>query len=94
MLWSLRLIVSFPRSDITQGIWAFHCLGWNTGVASYSFGSTRGQDGSIINQMRRDGQIYTSHGRVDYAFLGNSRFSLPSKAIGESFAELRIVAEF
>jgi hypothetical protein len=37
-------------------------------VASYDYGSTRAQDGSIINQDGRDGQIYTLHGRVDYAF--------------------------
>lgn len=35
---------------------------------SYDYGSTRAQDGSIINQDARDGQIYTAHGRVDYAF--------------------------
>ncbi|WP_299805329.1 outer membrane beta-barrel protein [Tardiphaga sp.] len=37
-------------------------------VASYDYGSTRAQDGSIINQDGRDGQIYTLHGRLDYAF--------------------------
>jgi hypothetical protein len=35
---------------------------------SYNFGSTRAQDGSTINQDARDGQIYSVHGRVDYAF--------------------------
>ncbi len=38
------------------------------GVDSYNYGSTRAQDGTIINQDGRDGQIYTVHGRVDYAF--------------------------
>jgi hypothetical protein len=38
------------------------------GVASYDYGSTRAQDGSIINQGGRDGQVYTLHGRLDYAF--------------------------
>jgi hypothetical protein len=37
-------------------------------IASYDYGSTRAQDGSIINQDGRDGQIYTLHGRLDYAF--------------------------
>lgn len=37
-------------------------------VDSYDFGRTRAQDGSIINQDGRDGQIYSLHGRVDYAF--------------------------
>lgn len=37
-------------------------------VDSYNFGSTRAQDGSIINQDARDGQIYTVHSRIDYAF--------------------------
>jgi hypothetical protein len=34
---------------------------------SYDFGSTRAQDGSVINQDARDGQIYSLHGRIDYA---------------------------
>ncbi len=37
-------------------------------VNSYDYGSTRAQDGSVINQDGRDGQIYNLHGRVDYAF--------------------------
>lgn len=37
-------------------------------VDSYDYGTTRAQDGSIINQDGRDGQIYSLHGRVDYAF--------------------------
>jgi hypothetical protein len=36
-------------------------------VASYDFGSTVAQNGSIINQDSRDGQIYVAHGRLDYA---------------------------
>ena len=35
---------------------------------SYDYGSTRAQDGTIINQDARDGQVYTAHGRIDYAF--------------------------
>ncbi|MEW6451630.1 MAG: outer membrane beta-barrel protein [Pseudomonadota bacterium] len=35
-------------------------------VESYSYGSTRAQDGSIINQDSRSGQIYSGHGRVEY----------------------------
>jgi hypothetical protein len=54
----LTLRKEFGRFTVSAG----------TGVASYSFGSTRGQDGSIINQSARDGQIYTSHARIDYAF--------------------------
>ncbi|CEG08079.1 exopolysaccharide biosynthesis operon protein EpsL [Afipia felis] len=38
------------------------------GVKSYDYQSTRAQDGSTINQDGRDGQIYTVHGRLDYAF--------------------------
>ena len=38
------------------------------GVNSYNFGFTRAQDGSIIRQDARDGQIYALHGRTDYAF--------------------------
>ncbi len=33
---------------------------------TYDFGSTRAQDGSIISQSSRDGQVYTGHGRLDY----------------------------
>ncbi|HEX5210696.1 MAG TPA: outer membrane beta-barrel protein [Pseudolabrys sp.] len=35
---------------------------------SYNFGSPHAADGSIINQDARDGQVYTAHGRFDYAF--------------------------
>ncbi len=37
-------------------------------VNAYDYGSTRAQDGSIISQDSRDGQVYAGHGRVDYAF--------------------------
>jgi hypothetical protein len=37
-------------------------------VDSYDFGSARAQDGTVIDQSSRDGQIYALHGRVDYAF--------------------------
>lgn len=37
-------------------------------VDSYEFGTARAQDGSIIDQSARDGQLYTVHGRIDYAF--------------------------
>ncbi|MGL4262024.1 MAG: outer membrane beta-barrel protein, partial [Afipia sp.] len=37
-------------------------------VDSYDYGQTRAQDGSIINQDGRDGQIYSLHSRMDYAF--------------------------
>lgn len=35
---------------------------------SYDFGSARAQDGTVINQSSRDGQIYSLHSRIDYAF--------------------------
>ncbi|WP_245476392.1 outer membrane beta-barrel protein [Bradyrhizobium sp. Leo170] len=35
---------------------------------SYDFGSTVSQDGRTINQDARDGQIYSLHSRIDYAF--------------------------
>lgn len=37
-------------------------------VDSYEYGSTRAQDGAVINEDSRDGQIYSVHGRIDYAF--------------------------
>lgn len=37
-----------------------------TSVNSYSFGTTQAQNGSLIDQGNRDGQIYKLHGRVDY----------------------------
>jgi hypothetical protein len=37
-------------------------------VDSYDYGSVRAANGSTINQDARDGQIYTAHGRIDYAF--------------------------
>jgi hypothetical protein len=35
---------------------------------AYDYGSTRAQNGTVINQDSLDGQIYSLHGRVDYAF--------------------------
>lgn len=35
-------------------------------IDSYDFGTTRAQNGTIIRQDSRDGQVYTAHGRVDY----------------------------
>lgn len=37
-------------------------------IDSYDYGSTVAQNGSTINQDARDGQIYSAHARVDYAF--------------------------
>lgn len=34
---------------------------------SYRWGSTHAQDGSVIDQSTRDGQIYAGHSRFDYA---------------------------
>jgi hypothetical protein len=41
-------------------------------VDSYNFGSTVAQNGSIIDQSARDGQIYTAHSRLEYAFSDKS----------------------
>jgi hypothetical protein len=45
---------------------------WTTSIGvrtdSYDYGSTRAQDGSVINEDSRDGQIYSLHSRIDYAF--------------------------
>jgi len=41
------------------------------GVDSYNYGSTRAMDGTIISQDARDGQIYSLHGRTEYAFSAN-----------------------
>ena len=35
---------------------------------SYNYGATHTQDGTVIDQSSRDGQIYDAHGRVDYTF--------------------------
>jgi hypothetical protein len=37
-----------------------------TRVDSYSYGSALAQNGAVIDQGNRDGQIYKLHGRVDY----------------------------
>lgn len=37
-------------------------------VDAYDYGSVRAADGSTINQDARDGQIYSAHERIDYAF--------------------------
>jgi hypothetical protein len=34
---------------------------------AYDYGSARTQDGTVINQDARDGQIYSLHSRIDYA---------------------------
>lgn len=41
-------------------------------VDSYNFGSTVAQNGTIITQDARDGQIYVGSGRADYAFSEKS----------------------
>jgi hypothetical protein len=47
----------------------FNRLTTSIGVRAdaYDYGSTRAQNGSVINQDARDGQIYSLHGRIDYA---------------------------
>jgi hypothetical protein len=37
------------------------------GLDSYDYGTTRAQDGTIIDQSSRDGEVYRAHGRLDYA---------------------------
>ena len=55
------------RRHATQGIQPADDIG-RLRIDSYDFGSTRAQDGSVINQDARDGQIYALHSRIDYAF--------------------------
>ena len=35
-------------------------------VDSYDYGSTLARNGTVIDQSRRDGQIYSGHGRLEY----------------------------
>jgi hypothetical protein len=51
----------------------FNRLIGSVGVSftSYDFGSTRAQNGTIINQDSRDGNIYTVHGRLEYVVSPN-----------------------
>jgi hypothetical protein len=51
----------------------FNRLAISFGVRSdtYNYGSTRAQDGSIINQDSRDGRVDVGHGRLDYAISSN-----------------------
>jgi hypothetical protein len=42
------------------------------GIHSYDFGSTVAQNGAVIDQSARDGQIYAVHSRFDYAFSPKS----------------------
>jgi len=37
-------------------------------IESYDYGPTRAQNGSVINQDSRDGQVYVGHGRLEYVF--------------------------
>jgi len=39
-------------------------------IDSYDYGSTVAQNGAVIDQSNRDGQIYVGHGRLDYALSG------------------------
>jgi hypothetical protein len=59
---------SLASGDVTY--WQrFNRLAGSVGVRSdyYNYGSTRAQDGSIINQDSRDGRIDVAHARLDYA---------------------------
>ncbi|HEY1546094.1 MAG TPA: outer membrane beta-barrel protein [Xanthobacteraceae bacterium] len=57
-----------------------------TRVDSYSFGTTQAQNGSLIDQSNRDGQIYKVHSRVDYTL--SPKFDLFTSAEG-NHRELR-----
>jgi hypothetical protein len=48
----------------------FNRLAASVGVSaeSYDYGSTVAQNGAVIRQDNLDGQIYSVHGRIDYAF--------------------------
>jgi hypothetical protein len=59
---------SLASGDVTY--WQrFNRLAGSVGVRvdEYNFGSTRAQDGSIINQDSRDGRVAAGHARFDYA---------------------------
>jgi hypothetical protein len=51
-------------------------------IDSYSYGTTEAQNGSVINQDNRDGQVYRLHGRVDYTL--SPKFAVFSSAEGNS----------
>jgi hypothetical protein len=62
-----------PYSLLSGDLTLRHESGRVTGSAgasvdSYDFGSTRAQDGTVISQDARDGQVYRAHSRIDYAF--------------------------
>jgi hypothetical protein len=57
-----------------------------TAIKSYNFGSTAAQDGTVISQSARDGQIYSVHGRIDYAF--SDKFAVFS-AVEGNWRDLR-----
>ena len=66
-----------PYSLFSGDITLRHEFGRFTGsmgarVDSYDFGSTVAQNGTTISQDARDGQIYSVHGRLDYAFSAKS----------------------
>lgn len=42
------------------------------GVDSYNYGSTIAQNGTVIDQGARSGQVYVAHGRIEYAFSEKS----------------------
>jgi hypothetical protein len=59
---------SLASGDVTY--WQrINRLAGSFGVRSdyYNYGSTRAQDGSIINQDSRDGRVSAAHARLDYA---------------------------
>lgn len=62
-----------PYSYLSDDVTLRHEFGRLTGsvggrIDNYDFGSVKARDGSTINQDARDGQVYTLHGRLDYAF--------------------------
>ena len=60
----------YSLASIDVAYWQqFNRLAGSLGVRSdsYNYGSTRAQDGSVINQDSRDGRVDAVHARLDYA---------------------------
>jgi len=59
----------FATGDLT--FWRrFNRFSFSAGarIDSYNYGSTRAQNGTVINQDSRDGQVYVAHSRAEYVF--------------------------
>jgi hypothetical protein len=63
---------SFASADVTY--WqqlSRLSMAFGVRADAYDYGSTRAQDGTVINQDSRDGHIHVAHGRLDYVLTGN-----------------------